>query len=80
MITLHIYKNLVLLSNNSIYNLETKNTQTQIQSNNLIVNTIPLYQSTVEGNIIYTYYNFTEIVDTNNEVTIRDDQLIYKDG
>ena len=41
---LHIYKNLVLLGNNNIYNLETGNTQTQIQSDNLIVNTIPLYQ------------------------------------
>lgn len=77
---IHIYKNLVLLSNNSIYNLETGNIQTQLQNNKVIVNTMPLYQSTVEGNIIYTYYNFTEIVDINNEVTIRDDQLIYKDG
>ena len=77
---LHIYKNLVLLSDNSIYNLETGNTQTQIQNNNLIVSTIPLYQATIEGSIVDTYYNFTEITDINGEVTIKDNQIIYKDG
>ena len=77
---LHIYKNLVLLSDNSIYNLETENIQTQIQNDNLIVNTIPLYQTIIEGNIVDTYYNFTEITDENGEIVVRDNQLIYKDG
>lgn len=76
----HIYKNLVLLNDNSIYNLDTGNIQNPIQSNNLVLNTIPLYHTTVEGNIVDTYYNFTEITNANGELTIRDDQLIYKDG
>ena len=41
---------------------------------------MPLYQATVDGVMLSTYYNFTEVINTNNNSTIRGNQIIYKDG
>ena len=76
----HIYKNLVLLDNGSIYNLSTNEIQTPISSSNLIVGDKPLYQATVDGVMMSTYYNFTEVIDKDSNSNIRGNQIIYKNG
>ena len=76
----HIYKNLVLLNDNKVYNLDTSSIQNVISNNQLITNTIPLYIATIDNKIISTYYNFTDIIDADNNETIKDYQIIYKDG
>ncbi len=77
---LNIYKNLVLLDDGKIYNIATNRVQNTLATTNLIRTTLPLYQATLNGSIVSTYYSFTEVIDTDGEVRENDYQLVYKDG
>ena len=77
---LNIYKNLVLLDDGKIYNIATNKVQNTLATTNLIRTTLPLYQATLNGSIVSTYYSFTEVIDADGDVRENDYQLIYKDG
>lgn len=77
---LHMYKNLVLLEDNKVYCLETDSETVLYNNDNLIVRTIPLYQSTINDTLVSTYYNYSEITDEDGNVSINDHQVIYKNG
>ena len=77
---LHIYQNLVLLSNNHIYNLQTKEMLNHLEPENVLSRVTPLYEVTFDDKLISTYYNFTEIVNSSGDITLREGSLIYKNN
>lgn len=72
---LHIYNNLVLLSNGRVYNLNTYKPQILVPSKGILSNSIPLSSAVLNNSIIDTYYNFTYV--DNAKV---DGQMYVKDN
>lgn len=68
---LHISNNLVLLKNNKIYNIKTKEITNLLSNKGILNSEIPLYSGLIEDKIIKTYYNHSYI---NND--IKDGQII----
>ena len=75
---LNIYDNLVLLSNNQLYNLSTSKYQNYIHNYGVSSSKIPIYESNIEESNIKAYRNFS-IVSNKDSFNTRDYQMIARD-
>lgn len=77
---LHIYDNLVLTSDNKVYNLSTKETNEPLFRKGISTDALPIYESEINNTLIKTYYYFTEITNEDGTVVEREGQITSKDG
>lgn len=77
---LHIYDNLVLTSENTVYNLDTKETTEPLFRKGISIDALPIYESEIKNTLIKTYYYFTEITNEDGTVVEREGQITSKDG
>ncbi len=76
----NLYNNLALSSNGKIYNLDTFQYQDIYVQKGILSKNIALYDNIINNKVVKTYYNYTEIIDSNDNVIERNDLIIYKDG
>ena len=60
---INIYNDKVLLNDNQVYDLNSKNIVATSNENFVLVDTVPLYRFTYSNSTIETYYNFSKIDD-----------------
>ena len=75
----HVYNDLALVSDGSIYNLKTNEYQEALGDIGLLDREIPLYHTNISDKIVDSYYNYSVLTDLDGNIKYRDGQIIYKD-
>ena len=71
----NIYNNLVLLDNNKVYDIETKETYEVITHKGIYASPIPLAEYNVQNRVVKTFYNYSIITDLEGNEVVRNVQI-----
>ena len=76
----HVYDGLALTTDYKIYDISSKKTLSSLLQTGILSKEVSLYESNVNGTSIKAYYNFSKVIDNNGNESIRDGQLVSRDG
>ena len=76
----NLYFNKALDSDGNIFDLDTKKIIGNTSLLNILDESVPLFSFNYNSNQIYTYYNYSKMIDDENNTSELEDQYIVKNG